>query len=536
MTGAVLIMSMLCVVSFVLAVALARKSQFHGKPFLIIAQLAVCAWVFTTIAELVVQTPDQKIFWSSVSWLAIVITPTAWTLFIHRYINNIRGKLRRHEVALLTLSPLLILSFVVTNPWHQSFYGPATGPVSTAPGAPLQYDHGLLFYAAAAYLYVFMAYSAAVMTRGALFAAKLHRTRFRAMLALTILPVIMNTSYILFGVTIAGVDGTPFSFLFATAAFSWLLLSDQFFSLLPIGNRVLMEKLQEPVLFVGACGSIVSANPAADKLRVSKGLDESSWHPDLLVQLPNMQGMLDTPTVVSIGAHHYEVQVALLEAPFSASGEPAGWMLLLKDVTALKVQALNLEFALRHSEIRINAAAILLEELRSQATTDALTGLSNRRALDNWLTNITDNTNMRDQDLLLAVLDIDHFKNINDQHGHSVGDAVLRNFADAVVRHFRRSDLIFRTGGEEFLLLLPRMTEIELNVRLDLIRHELSAQKPIKIKFSAGVAAWTGQRQDFDAACELADKRLYVAKTRGRDRTIGTKTAILTLVPVSKSA
>ncbi len=536
MTASVLIMTVLCVGAFALAIAVARMSQFHGKPFLVTAQIAGCGWVFTTVAELVAQSPDQRIFWSSVSWLAIVVTPTAWSLFIHRYINNIRGRTRWYEVALLTLSPALIVSFVTTSHLHQSFYGPATGQVAAVSDGPLRSDYGWLFYGAVGYLYLFMAYSTGVMTRGALFAAKLHRTRFRAMLALTMLPVMTNICYVVFGVTIAGVDGTPFAFLLATAAFSWLLLSDQFFSLLPIGNRVLMEKLQEPVLFVGAGGQIVSANPAADKLRLLNDAGEGNWHPDLLAQLPNMQQMQETAKVVPIGAHHYEVQVAVLEAPFSASGEPAGWMLLLKDVTALKLQALNLEYALRHSERRRNAASTLLDELRSQATTDTLTGLSNRRALDNWLTNFTQDPNTRDQNLLLAVLDIDHFKKINDQYGHSTGDAVLRRFAEAAVRHFRSSDLIFRTGGEEFLLMLPGMSEIELNVRLDLIRHELSTNKPVRIKFSAGVAMWTGQREGFDEAYDLADKRLYVAKTSGRDRTIGTKTAILTLVPASKSA
>lgn len=536
MTMTILILAVFCVASVALAIVVGRMSEFHGKPFLILTQVGGTAWVLAVIAGMVAQTPELRTLWSNLSWLAIVVTPTAWSLFIYRYINNIRGEIRWPEGVALTLVPIVVLSAAATHPLHLSFAGPAV-EVSGAPLLPRDVqDMGWLFVLCVGYLYGVMACSTAIMTQGALFATRLHRTRFRAMLALTLLPVITHISYVVFGVRVFGLDATPLAFLLASAAFSWLLLSDQMFSLLPIGNRVLMERLQEPVLFVSAGGQIVNANPAADKLRLIGESGESQWHPELLAQLPKIQNMGDATKVLPIASHHYEAQVAVLEAPFSTSGEPAGWMILLKDVTALKLQALHLEYALRHSERRRSAAATLLDELRTQATTDTLTGLSNRRALENWLASFRRDANAREQEILLAVLDIDHFKMINDQHGHSAGDAVLRRFAEAAMRHFRSSDLIFRTGGEEFLVMLPGMSEIELNVRLDLIRHELGNSTPIAIKFSAGVSAWNGEQDAFDEAYDVADKRLYIAKTRGRDRTIGTKTAILSLVPSTKSA
>lgn len=530
-SGTMSLMLALLIAAVVLTIVVGRLAHFHGKPFLIIAQAATVFWLFTTVAELATPDPACKIGWSSLSWVAIVLTPTAWGLFIHRYVNSIRARVSRSELLLLTVAPLVIMTVIATNPWHHLFYGLATGPISSAPGAPIKYDHGPLFFVAAAYLYLFMSYAVIVVTRGALFAPRLHRVRFWAMFAVTCLPILMNVAYLVFDATVAGVDGTPFSFLSVTVAFSWLILSDQFFSIVPVGNRVLMQKLTEPVLFLSETGAVVSSNPAAERLRVTDASGKKAWHPDLAALFPTLADIPpDCAEQVQIDGRHYEVRTAGLEAPFSASGEVAGWLLMLKDVTAIKMQALDLEYALNVSRRRMKAVAKLHAELRNQATSDALTGLANRRELDHRVANAASDPQLRGKDLLLAVIDIDHFKSINDRHGHKTGDQVLRKFAEVAQRNFRRCDLIFRVGGEEFLLILPGMPETELAERLDLMRAELRACQPVGATFSAGIATWTGDRTEFEAAYELADKRLYVAKQTGRDRTIGTKSAIISLV------
>src|SRR5690606_41109796 len=125
----------------------------------------------------------------------------------------------------------------------------------------------------------------------------------------------------------------------------------------------------------------------------------------------------------------------------------------------------------------------------------------------------------------IAILDIDHFKLINDRHGHGVGDEVLRNFSQAVHHELRDSDVIARWGGEEFLLMLTECwvghaESMVERVRCELDRMQLSQQQPgLRATFSAGLAE---QRFDesIEATIERADQALYRAKHGGRNRTV----------------
>ncbi|MEO8059741.1 MAG: GGDEF domain-containing protein [Burkholderiales bacterium] len=165
-----------------------------------------------------------------------------------------------------------------------------------------------------------------------------------------------------------------------------------------------------------------------------------------------------------------------------------------------------------------------LERIQLLATRDDLTGLLNRRAVLDRL-----GLELRDRDLnrprlSVALIDLDHFKRVNDGLGHAAGDAVLRRFAEIGSLEVRGSDVLARWGGEEFLLMMPSSSaqsamQVLNRIRCRLLDTSLDDIQPgLRITFSAGVAECS-DRADIERAVERADMAMYDAKSAGRDRT-----------------
>jgi diguanylate cyclase (GGDEF)-like protein len=160
-----------------------------------------------------------------------------------------------------------------------------------------------------------------------------------------------------------------------------------------------------------------------------------------------------------------------------------------------------------------------------QATRDGLTGLLNRRELDVQAEAAVALARRHGRPLSCLMADIDHFKQINDRHGHAAGDAVLREAARRIASGCRISDVVGRYGGEEFVVLLPETGPQDAVTTADKVRGILSAaplefqDASIPITASIGVAAWTDQMIIAASLYAAADGALYRAKELGRNRT-----------------
>lgn len=165
-----------------------------------------------------------------------------------------------------------------------------------------------------------------------------------------------------------------------------------------------------------------------------------------------------------------------------------------------------------------------LEEL---VITDPLTGLHNRRYLDTVLPREFEQAKRHDNDLACLMLDLDHFKRINDTFGHEFGDTVLKKFAAILALNVRIGDYAFRYGGEEFVALLPltgKMGAVEVGekIRIALAAHEFShntVDEPIRLTISVGVATMCSQQPVTpNELIAFADQALYMAKANGRNQ------------------
>jgi diguanylate cyclase (GGDEF)-like protein len=157
------------------------------------------------------------------------------------------------------------------------------------------------------------------------------------------------------------------------------------------------------------------------------------------------------------------------------------------------------------------ALALRLDVLRYDAWHDTLTGLYDRRSFDRLLEMAISRSNRYGWPFTLVMLDLDHFKQINDREGHPAGDASLRELGERFRRALRFGDNAARIGGDEFAMILPH-TEPELvPVLLDRVKHAPGFERPCP-SFSYGVAQCPEEADGFDELVALADRRLYEAK------------------------
>ena len=167
------------------------------------------------------------------------------------------------------------------------------------------------------------------------------------------------------------------------------------------------------------------------------------------------------------------------------------------------------------------------DHFQQLALTDALTGAVNRHHFNEVLDQEIANVNNYGNPLSIMLLDIDHFKQVNDTYGHGVGDEVLVLFYQTCVEAVRSSDVVARIGGEEFVIIMPNTTLVNAQKFAERLRKKIAtleinvADKQISVTVSIGVSQW---KSDYFTNAETfvahADKSLYLAKNNGRNRVV----------------
>lgn len=207
--------------------------------------------------------------------------------------------------------------------------------------------------------------------------------------------------------------------------------------------------------------------------------------------------------------------------PLFAEGSPVGVLVLEHPHKSARIErrlVVMIEQFAAHAALTIRNAW-LLEQVQKMAETDALTGVANRRVFELTLQKEMARSERNGEQLTLLMVDVDHFKNFNDTHGHQEGDNVLRRVAGALLEACREFDVVARYGGEEFAVILPSCSTKESLVVSERLRRSISdVDAAERVTASGGVATFPTHATDMNALIKAADEALYESKRAGRDR------------------
>ena len=280
--------------------------------------------------------------------------------------------------------------------------------------------------------------------------------------------------------------------------------------------------------FLEASGNVMELDEGEILFKQDDPGDGMYWiETGLLVVL---QGRLDEPRLLTF-RHPGQVvgEIALLENVLRTASVAAIAPTRLRYLSKEKFQGL-LELIPGFGVEIMRLLSSRLREVKpadySAGLYDHLTGALSRQAFDIRLQEEMDRARLYQYNLSLVFLDIDHFKEVNDIHGHARGDVVLISFVERIKAKLRTTDLLFRFGGDEFVLILQG---VDQSRGPDLVQHLLDeisvmhfpGDPPLKVTFSAGVSYFPTDGDSAEMLLEAADKRVYHSKRGGRGRVTG---------------
>ncbi|MGY2066645.1 histidine kinase N-terminal 7TM domain-containing diguanylate cyclase [Blastococcus sp. SYSU DS0619] len=364
-------------------------------------------------------------------------------------------------------------------------------------------------------------------------AAGVFRRQITVLLAAAAAPTVGNVLALGLQESGHGVDVTPLFFLVTGLVDCWALLRLGLLRLIPVAREQVVDTLPDAVLVVDPAGILIDLNPAARRMlhRLRPDLEGLDLVGRQLAAIAGERALAVLDRTERLDGHRVaEVAPGLWldvrDTPVSdPRGRALGRIVVARDVSDQERRQAAMESLNRRLAEQVDENERLRAELAEEAVRDPLTGLHNRRQLDRALA-ADGRRRGGDAGTAVVVVDIDHFKSVNDRFGHAAGDVVLTAVADVLRLATRDGDTVARMGGEEFVLVLPGMTGAQAVARAERVRQECGALRHelggeiVQVTVSAGVAAGPVGGEAADALLAAADQALYRAKATGRNRVV----------------
>ena len=443
-------------------------------------------------------------FWLYITYVGAVVVPVTLTLIA----MQISGKsywVRAPFIAALSVEPLLVLILLFTDPWHGLFFaGKETQNIGMIMAA------GPVFWANVIYSYLLVLIAFILLIRRFFQTSGIYKKQIGVILVGIGFPWLNSIIFVLGLSPFPNADNTPLSFTIAGLAFTYALFHYGLLDIIPIARHVLIENMGDGVLVLDSQNRLVDINPAAEqvlglneKSRIGESIETvfSAWA-EIVEAFHDVKA---TDTIIPIGdppQGYFDLRISPL---YDNDRRFLGRLVVWHDITTLK---------------RAQA------ELQEQAIRDPLTGLYNRRYLDETLERELVRARRENLPIGFVMIDIDRFKNINDAFGHHAGDAILQKLATQLLGQTRIGDIVCRYGGEEFLVVLPNVTaEIAFQIAERWRRIFLGSTMPLdyinaKASISCGISEFPVDGNTRQELISSADKALYYAKQTGRNQVI----------------
>ncbi|MBE0623101.1 MAG: diguanylate cyclase [Burkholderiales bacterium] len=511
-----------------------RRSAPGGTAF-VLMMIATAVWSLFRILEAIAVQPGDKIYWARFEFLGVVAIPTLWLLFTRQYSRRERVSPGLGPIW-LWIVPAAVLALVFSNAQHGWFWTEIK-PVSAEPGANLVFAHGPAFWVSASYNYLLVLIGTVTLLLALLRGKDVDRRQATGLLAGAFVIWIANMIHLAGLFPIAGLDPTPFAFVLTGATYIYTMYRYRLFDPVPVSRHTLLDNMIEGVLVLDNERRIADLNTAAlGYLGLSGHSSNGAYAKELLANWPQLLHYCNSDAEaqgeVYVLDRHFDVRAMPL---YENGHRRVGLLLVLHDISTYRMA----QNQLREANERLRAHVLEIEalqvKLREQAIRDSLTGLFNRRFLEETLQREFARAARSARPLGIVMIDIDHFKELNDAHGHRAGDAALLAVGRLLAAQTRGGDVACRYGGEEFVLALPGANLETAHERAEHLRRAVESLRVLQddavlsMTISAGIAAYPVHGERVDQVLDNADRALYQAKNSGRNqcvvRAVGTPPA-----------
>ncbi|MGM9949571.1 MAG: diguanylate cyclase [Lysinibacillus sp.] len=481
---------------------LKRHRYTNVLRFFLLHTAATTVYCFAAAFGLLSTSLSGIKFWTFFQYVGIAVAPPLGLLFVMDYLGM---KITKGRVLALLVVPSITLLMVATNDWHSLHY--RVFEIDQVIGAPYIYQeigpwymvHGVFIFSC-----MFVAFLLGVSRWKE--TATVYRPQLVALLFSQLLPILTAFLYLL-GLTPPGVDPVPMVLWLSSLLYLWSIRSSRLFTLMPIAKDTIFNSINDGVLVLDEARRLVDYNESAKSMFPS--LQKSMLGLDFDYLWMEMTGKSFSFHVkkescaeevqLSHGevAHTYQVRTSLLKL----KDDCRGMLLIFTDITELKK---------------------LQRKLEQLAYHDELTQVYNRRAFFRQCELDFAEAKEASTPFTVMLIDIDHFKTVNDTYGHQIGDQVLIQTVKVCQAQMDEQALFARFGGEEFVVALKGADVLEgvalaERMRVAVEQHPVMTEEgAVHVTLSIGVAEAKGET--LGQLLNRADQALYGAKREGRNQ------------------
>ena len=493
-----------CVLALVLSYLTKKQVSDVASRAWMYVLISFAIWTLGELLANVGTTLQWQLAFQRLVYLGVITGVISWMVFAIHFSGNGHW-LTPTVVMLMLIVPVGTLVLVATLEWHTLFYS-QVDLVYRDSYYVLDLSYGVGFWVQVIFCsYLYTLAGSTILIANSVNRPSIYRSQNVLIVFAAAIPLAANVLYV-FGVDFTGgFDPTSLFFVFSAILITVATRNYFFLRLVPVARDLVFRNINSPVVVVNELDKVTDVNPAfVDVARLH--VDEIIGKPlgDLLNIVFNTKGMhvIENNYSGRLISRHRERQFELSSMPVNGyRGERLGSLIILTDVTQIQRA---------------------LDEINSLAHTDLLTQLPNRRALIDWVDDLPAIDSMF-QPVIIGMAALDHFKALNDTHGHHCGDFILREVAGLIREQLSNNDIIARWGGEEFCLVLTGRSWELGEALVETLRHKIETHvfnyegQEIQVTITFGIVQRL-PNEELEQAIKRADIMMYDGKRKGRNR------------------
>lgn len=481
------------IISGLLALYIWYRKPGYISSELSLLMIAVTLWTLSAAMESIVPDIPSKIIFSIIGYAGIASIPVLFLLTASRY-TQYDEWINKKSVILLSLVPVLTILIAATNNFHSLLWRNIFIRQGYL-GIHAVYERGIYFWVHTAYSYIIILFGILVLARAIFRFPRFFSKQTRFLFAASVIPMIVNITYIISPELFDWMDITPVSFVVSSVLLSFAIFRYKLLEMIPVAREKIIDNLNDGIMILDSQNRIIEINSSARQMfeinydEVGKPIDDIlKYWPSIITMVSSKEDNIQKEIQINKAKKIFlELRVSLI---FDKKDNIICRMLIFRDVTERKTAE---------------------EKLRQMSFHDSLTGLYNRAFFEEEIKRLN---KVRQLPISIIVADVNGLKLINDAFGHQLGDELLKVSSRIIKRCCRSEDIVSRWGGDEFIILLPKTPGKQAADVMKRITNECEKIKNFKIPLSIALGSSTklSENAEIKRVIDEAEAKMYKNK------------------------